>query len=52
MRDGWVQILLRVNFDLVEDIKKHLERTGLKEQTLLREAIRLGIAMIEDKPTI
>ncbi|MGB9154364.1 MAG: hypothetical protein WCD70_14895 [Alphaproteobacteria bacterium] len=48
-REFWCQVLLRMKPELDEMVRLAGDRTGLKTQELLREAIRLGLPLIENK---
>lgn len=51
-REFWCQILLRMKPDLEKELRLSVDRTGLSTQELLREAIRLGLPLVADKPII
>lgn len=48
-RKNWSQSTFRYREELAVDIRHAMRRTGLKEQELLREAVRRGLPLIEDK---
>lgn len=48
----WYITSIRLNQELVSALADGVTRTGLNEQELMRQALKKGIPLLEDKPAI
>ena len=51
-RKTWYRLTLNLDLDDVSKLDEAIKRTGLREQDVIRQAMRLGMPLLEDKPAI